>query len=124
MKAKKKYEHFFSVYVKSSRFSIPIKQRIKRTGLFSSEQHFFRNKSAERLQIEEKRDELVESAIIASIVHGEKHSRTVLEQILLHFWGVREYKDRQENSNAKTFSKPDFSELEAIKYHELLPSMV
>ena len=42
----------------------------------------------------------------------------VLEYVLLHFWSVKESKNSQEHLNiGSTKSKPDCSELEAIKYH-------
>ena len=61
-------------------------------------------------------DELVGPEITASVAH--KHSRIVLEYVLLHFWSVKESKNSQEHFNIRsTKGKPDCSELEAIKYH-------
>ena len=88
----------------------------KKRRVIQMEQNFFRSASAERLQIEAKWDELVGPEITASVAH--KHSRIVLEYVLLHFWSVKESKNSQEHFNIRsTKSKPDCSELEAIKYH-------
>ena len=89
----------------------------KKRRVIQMEQNFFRNASAERLQIEaNKWDELVGPEITASVAH--KHSRIVLEYVLLHFWSVKESKNSQEHFNIRsTKGKPDCSELEAIKYH-------
>ena len=95
-------------------YSVTTKDKTNR--VIQIEQNVFRNKSAERLLIEEMWDELVGPATTASIVDGEKHSGTVLEHILLHLWSVRESKDRQENPNSRTNSKPDYSELETIEH--------
>ena len=62
--------HAFSVF-----YSVTTKDKTNR--VIQIEQNFFRNKS-ERLQIEEMWDELVGPATTASIVDGEKHSRTVM----------------------------------------------
>ena len=64
------------------------------------EQNFFRNASAERLQIEAKWDELVGPEITASVAH--KHSRIVLEDVLLHFWSGKESKNSQEYFNVRS----------------------
>ena len=98
----------------SAFYSVRAKEKTKR--VIQIEQNFFRNASAERLQIEAQWDELVGPEITASVAH--KHSRIVLEYVLLHFWSVKESKNSQEHFNIRsTKSKPDCSELEAIKYH-------
>ena len=65
--------------------SVTTKEKTKR--VIQIEQNFFRNASAERLQIEAQWDELVGPEITASVAH--KHSRIVLEHVLLHFWSVK-----------------------------------
>ena len=98
----------------SAFYSVTAKEKTKR--VIQIEQNFFRNASAERLQIETQWDELVGPEITASVAH--KHSRIVLEHVSLHFWSVKESKNSQEHFNIRsTKSKPDCSELEAIKYH-------
>ena len=98
----------------SAFYPFTTKEKTKR--VIEIEQNFFRNASAERLQIEAQWDELVGPEITASVAH--KHSRIVLEHVLLHFWSVKECKNSQEHFNIRsTKSKPDCSELEAIKYH-------
>ena len=72
----------------------------KKRRVIQMEQNFFRNASAERLQIEAKWDELVGPEITASVAH--KHSRIVLEDVLLHFWSGKESKNSQEHFNIRS----------------------
>ena len=73
----------------------------KKRRVIQMEQNFFRNASAERLQIEaNKWDELVGPEITASVAH--KHSRIVLEDVLLHFWSGKESKNSQEHFNIRS----------------------
>ena len=78
--------------------SVTTKQKTKR--VIQIEQNVFRNAAAERLQIEAKWDELVGPEITASVAH--KHSRIVLEHVLLHFWSVKESKSSQEHFNIRS----------------------
>lgn len=95
-------------------YNVQTKDQCKRN--IEIEYNFLKDGSTERQKIEEKWDELA-GPTTTGILNRERHSRTVLEHILLHFWTVRESKVKQENPHPTARSKPDASELEAIKYH-------
>ena len=82
----------------SAFYSVTTEEITKR--VIQIEQDVFRNASAERLQIEAKWDELVGPEITASVAH--KHSRIVLEDVLLHFWSGKESKNSQEHFNIRS----------------------
>ena len=73
--------------------------------------------SPERIQIQQKWEELVEACGICS----NQNSKTVLEHVLLHFWVVKLHITSEPVTNKITLNitskTTDKSELEAIRYH-------
>jgi len=91
-----------------------VKLKKKQERMIRIERNFLNRESKERADIKKKWDEMISCCKI----QPDKHSNTILEHILIHFWTVR----------GKTSTKPvvirttsggtsDESELMAIRYH-------
>lgn len=111
---------FLTIVETSFSSFINVKVKAKQVRSIRIEQNFLKD-STERIQIQQKWGELVESCGICT---NKNISKTVLEHVLLHFWIVKPHFTSDQvtditlnTTNSNTSYTTDKSELEAISYH-------